>query len=77
MTTGTVVDEDGHEATGVLRSNRIVSFTVGRMTRHISLDDFAELGLIWTANKADDAPQLAYREPVDSPRFFRITGEGL
>jgi hypothetical protein len=77
MTTGTVVDEEGNEATGVLRSNRIVSFTIGRMTRHISLDDFAELGLIWKANRADDDTQLAYREPVDSLRFFRVTGEGL
>lgn len=77
MTTGRVIDDEGHEVEGVLRSNGIVSFTIGRLTRHVSLDDFAELGFVWKANRADDETPVAYREPVDSPRVFRLTGELL
>lgn len=77
MTTGRVVDDEGHEVDGVLRSNGIVSFTIGRLTRHVSIDDFADLGLVWKANRSDDETPAPYREPVDSPRVFRMTGEGL
>ncbi|WP_109477671.1 hypothetical protein [Paraburkholderia sp. C35] len=77
MTTGRVIDEDGHEAEGVLRANGIVSFTIGRLTRHVSIDDFAELGFVWKANRSDDESPATYREPVDSPRVFRVTGEGV
>jgi len=78
MTQGTVVDDEGNSVAGVLRSNGIVTFTVGRTTRHISLSDFAELGMVWKASGPDQqASEMPYREPVDAPRFFRIAGEGL
>ena len=78
MQSGRVIDEDGHEAEGVLRPNGIVTFTVGRTTRHISLTDFDELGLVWKENpKTDGESALAFREPVDAPRYFRLTGEAL
>lgn len=77
MTTGRVVDDEGNEADGTLRSNGIVSFTIGRLTRHVSIDDFAELGFVWKANRSEDETPSVYREPVDSPRVFRMTGEGV
>lgn len=78
MNTGRVIDEDGHEADGVLRPNGIVTFTIGRTTRHISLTDFDELGLIWKENpKSDAESMLTLRDPVDAPRYFRLTGEAL
>lgn len=78
MRAGRVIDEDGHEADGVLRPNGIVTFTVGRTTRHISLTDFDELGLVWKENpKADGESALTFRDPVDAPRYFRLTGEAL
>lgn len=79
MTTGRVIDDEGHEVEGVLRPNGIVTFTVGRTTRHISLNDFAELGMVWKPNhssKTDDST-MSFRTPVDAPRYFRLTGEGL
>ena len=77
MSTGRVIDDEGHEVDGVLRSNGIVSFTIGRLTRHVSIDDFAELGFVWKANRAEDETPVPYRDPVDIPRVFRMTGEGL
>lgn len=78
MQTGRVIDEDGHEAEGVLRPSGIVTFTVGRTTRHISLSDFDELGLVWKENpKSEGDTALTVREPVDAPRYFRLTGEAL
>lgn len=78
MQTGRVIDEDGHEAEGVLRSNGIVTFTVGRTTRHISLNDFEDLGMTWKPNHiSKDESTISFRDPVDAPRYFRMTGEAL
>lgn len=77
MQTGRVVDEDGHEVEGVLRPNGIVTFTVGRTTRHISLGDFSDLGMVWKPNASADDRRMKPRDPIDSPRYFRLTGEGL
>lgn len=77
MTQGRVVDEGGHEVEGVLRSNGIVTFTVGRLTRHISLDDFSDLGMTWKPMPSNSEQVSKQRDPIDSPRFFRIVGEGL
>jgi hypothetical protein len=78
MQHGTVRDEDGHEADAVLRPNGVVTFTVGRTTRHISLEDFEDLGMKWKPSGPDEAiSAVRRRDPVDSPRYFRITGEGL
>lgn len=78
MTQGIVIDDEGNKADGVLRSNGLVTFTIGRTTRHISLSDFAELGMVWKAVGPDQQVSAApYRDPVDAPRYFRTTGEGL
>ncbi|CAB3730599.1 hypothetical protein [Paraburkholderia rhynchosiae] len=77
MQTGTVRDEEGNEFAGQKRPNGSVTWKVGSMTRYADIGDFADLGFTWTPAPADDDAPLAYREPVDAPRFFRITGEGL
>jgi hypothetical protein len=77
MQNGTVRDEEGKEFAGEKRPNGSVTWKAGAMTRYADIGDFADLGLTWTPGKADDDAPVAFRQPVDSPRFFRITGEGL
>ncbi|MFD1558319.1 hypothetical protein ACFSHT_22260 [Paraburkholderia silviterrae] len=74
MEHGTVRDIDaGTEHAGVLRDNQTVAFVVGKLTRYVALEDFAELGLKWKplSTRGDMVPPECRREPIDSPQFFR------